>query len=110
MPVRKTLYGFVVLIMKKKITSLVKKPTQRQLEKLLTPKQKKFVNNLRIEGATFRLEPNGMGVKINVLSRVPNEYARYPRSRYGRRSQQDDYDYEDDFEITEYDLCVNGWD
>ena len=56
----------------KKVTSLVKNPTQKQLESLLTDKQRVFVNNLRAEGATFTLVPRGTYVHVNVISRLPS--------------------------------------
>lgn len=52
-----------------KITTLGGTPTQEQLEKRLTPKQKIFVSNLRYEGATFELVWKGRYVHINVIYR-----------------------------------------
>ena len=57
-----------------KAVSLIKTSKTKQLEMLLTDKQRIFVNKLREEGATFELVPKGTYVHIKVISRVLQYY------------------------------------
>lgn len=64
--------------------------TQTQLTKELSPKQKKFVDNLKAEGATFNL------VATPGYPRIVNIVRQTRKNHYVYGEAESDYDYESD--------------
>lgn len=90
----------------KKKATLFPTLTQKQLIKMLTPKQKALVEELKEEGVIFKIRAVNQRPWIDIIER-PNNY----RTNYGRKYDTDYRDYdEEDYEIGAYDLCVDGWD
>lgn len=80
--------------------------TQKALRESLSPKQTVFIENLDREGATYTLLSTKGYPHIVVTHRQPRQ-CNYNGRGHGY-TQKHDYD-ESDYEITDYDLAVNGW-